>query len=390
MTITTRFSFANLRMFKSVCFMKRLLFLVLLASLMAACDSDTPITRLPEPPTLVAGQGTTLNTTTAQNPTGNIKFSLSNETENALNWELKYQPALVENGDAIRLHLRFDGTNKQNANTEFILQDSVYAQNRKVALNLKKYGFPTQKQNSFSKIRINYFDEFGAKSSRIISLNDENTLIDTYTLASGKNTAEIANDSRGVYCYRSYNGTWICTTRWDANARVFMEQSQHYAVLITLEPLTENETPYPFNSAPNTLNVSTNSIPQLTFIPSPILSLGQIENAQSNTDLLIPLHAENATFGAMSIEILYDPNRLTFKGLSNASTAGIQASASNGILKIAWANESGFTWSNNKIADLQFGYTTGTTDLQFLPQTEASKPDGRLVTDLNLRNGSIQ
>lgn len=371
-------------------FMKIVYFFFCGLFFLTACDDKPKEPVLPAAPVLTGETGTTITGNLIKNNSGNIKFNVGLPKETGLGWDLKYAPVLAEQGDAIRLNLQFGNPSKQNMLQEMVLQDSVLNQQGKVELSLKSFGFSSNKSNNISQLKVNYIGEYGNKTVRIIPLDAHKTVIDTYTIAANKQTAQKQNDSRGVYCYQSYNRKWVCVTRWDASNKVYMQGTQQETVLITIEPLDSNGNIIDYTDKPSIVSFNTNNIEELNIISSPSLSIAKLSGANPNSNVLIPIHAKNATFGAMSIEILYNPNVLIFKGLTNMSTPGIQASANNGILKIVWVNASGFTWSDTKITDLQFTYKGGASSLQFLPDTETSKPDGRIVSDLNLNNGSVE
>ena len=366
--------------------MRKLSFLIFLSIFfITSCDRDKP----DMPFEFVGIEGTTITGNTIQHPTGNIKFNVELPKKESVGWELKYQPVLTKNGDAIRLRMDFGAMNKQNATQSLVFQDSVITAQGKVLLSLQSIGFPLSKVNGLSKIRVHYFTEFGAKTTRIIPVNSNYTIIDSYQIGTNKRLAKEQNDSRGTYCYRSsISNRWICTVRWDANKAVNMEAGSAQTVMMTLDLLDVNDNVLDFAQNPSLLNISTSNISTLQTLASPILSLGNL-NGAVNTPVLVPINIANATFGAMSLSIAYNPQMLTFTGLAGAPQ-GMVANAQNGVLKIGWSTLNGRTWLNEKLVDLKFTYKEGTTDLQFLPNTEALKPDGRIVTDLNLRNGSVE
>lgn len=122
------------------------------------------------------------------------------------------------------------------------------------------------------------------------------------------------------------------------------------------------------------------------------LTIGSVEMQQINQSAEIPLFAKNFfDVGEFSLAITFDPEVLTFTGLSNIINGEtFSTTVNDSLLTIEW-NGSGSTIDINHgtLCDLVFEYYTGSTDIDFVESqsTVYDKSGGAMVISYN--NGSV-
>jgi hypothetical protein len=121
----------------------------------------------------------------------------------------------------------------------------------------------------------------------------------------------------------------------------------------------------------------------ILYISILFLGLAYVTNAQTTvslpdtvvtvgpTTLNIPITVQEFNnVGAISLTISYDPAVLDFQGIENGAAAGFSVNAASGIITIGWFSTDGVTPitipANGKLLDLKFGYTNGSSDLNFV------------------------
>ena len=135
----------------------------------------------------------------------------------------------------------------------------------------------------------------------------------------------------------------------------------------------------------------TNDIVILTSPTCTALNLPTQAYAPGNISVPITV-ADFSNIGAISAKINYNATQLTFTGLSG-EPSGMQTSAANGVLTLAWSNISPLSLANGAtLATLNFTYTGNATPtpltFQVAPNTELANGSGA-VTCHTPTNGSI-
>ena len=88
--------------------------------------------------------------------------------------------------------------------------------------------------------------------------------------------------------------------------------------------------------------------------------------------------------GAVSLALSYNPDVLTFVGVTDVNTAlgsGLLSNASNGRVLISWYSTSGVSIGNGTLLQIQFSGTTGSSNLTWdAANSEYAMPDGTPIT----------
>ncbi len=88
--------------------------------------------------------------------------------------------------------------------------------------------------------------------------------------------------------------------------------------------------------------------------------------ARANETIRIPLNGRNLTnIGSFNLDIDFDETSLTFVIIDDATSGIFTSNVVGGILKLGYINSSGLTMSDNTIAELEFSYIGGNSDLIF-------------------------
>jgi len=120
-------------------------------------------------------------------------------------------------------------------------------------------------------------------------------------------------------------------------------------------------------------------------------------NACLNDTILIPVTYSNIlSLAALTLQISYDTTVLTYAGYANVSgltpglMCGVPISGPNAWqVVVAWVDYNGVNLVSGKLCDIKFKYKGGTSNLNFLPTSELTKPDGVTFIIPTYTNGSI-
>ncbi len=93
--------------------------------------------------------------------------------------------------------------------------------------------------------------------------------------------------------------------------------------------------------------------------------LGDV-TAKANENIRVPFNGRNLTsIGSFNLDIDFDETSLTFVTVHDSSNGTFTTNVVGGVLKLGYINSSGLTMNDGKIADLEFSYTGGNSDLVF-------------------------
>jgi Cohesin domain/Secretion system C-terminal sorting domain len=88
--------------------------------------------------------------------------------------------------------------------------------------------------------------------------------------------------------------------------------------------------------------------------------------SRANENVKIPFSGRDLlNLGSFNIDIDFDETSLTFVAIHDSSNGTFTGNVVGGVLKLGYINSSGLTMSDNVIADLEFSYTGGNSDLIF-------------------------
>ncbi|MHB1687763.1 MAG: SdrD B-like domain-containing protein [Ignavibacteriaceae bacterium] len=112
---------------------------------------------------------------------------------------------------------------------------------------------------------------------------------------------------------------------------------------------------------------------------------------QNGVAVSLPVNVANFNnIGAISLQISYDPNVLSFTGLTNAPSSGtILSNASNGVIYISWFNTSPLNMNNGTLFNLNFNQTQDSSDLIFITANSEIADTAANILPVTYNNGKI-